>query len=199
MDIDDIFYIVVAIIIAIVNGIAQKKKKSNQRARAAQAPVANQEQEEPDDVALDPLQILFGGAIPPQQPTQSAERYTFTDQEKEEPEAERYEYAYHAPEQAESIEYQAPHVAVKEEELYQQKTYQPIDIVAQPNQFPLDVVPDSEEQSLDIELSDITEGEIKGIDEEEAEARLLGANRLLDGFDAEKAIVYAEIMLPKYF
>lgn len=201
MEIDDILYIVIAIVIAVINGIAQKKKKSNQRATSAANPVHTAESSSADADTVDPFEILFGGAIPksPQEPTMDT--VILDDEEPVPAPAGSNAYQSYSFEHAakSSVEFEQPFEEVKEESLYKQPEVKPIDTFVA--QEPISEI-DLSSSSLDVEevqLEDISVGAIKGIDEEEAESRERQRNGLLDDFDAEKAIVYSEIMQPKYF
>lgn len=202
MDIDDILYIVIAIVIAVINGIAQKKKKSNQKAASAASPVHTAEAHSVDPDAVDPFEILFGGAVPKTSQEQTSNTFTF--EEEEEPVAtgtSSNAYQSYSFEEAAkvSVEYEQPFEEVSEEALYKQPEVKPIDIYVEQEPLSEIDIPVSNLDVEEIQLEDISVGAIKGIEEEEAESRERNKNGLLDDFDAEKAIVYSEIMQPKYF
>ena len=171
MEIDDILYIVIAIVIAVINGIAQKKKKSNQRAASAANPIHTAESSSADADTVDPFEILFGGAIPksPQEPTMDT--VILDDEEPVPAPAGSNAYQSYSFEHAakSSVEFEQPFEEVKEESLYKQPEVKPIDTFVA--QEPISEI-DLSSSSLDVEevqLEDITVA-IKGIDEEESQS-----------------------------
>lgn len=214
MDAGDYIYIIIAIVLAIVNAVANKKKKDAAKKKAAES----QNQEIPRDPADILQEILMGkGEIhrepSPQnnQPEWYAEDDDFEEVPKKTAENEQQKtsqyWNYEVKEEPiKSIEYEKRYEDVSEEKLYPILETKPLDSpenakfssidtpitiessIEEFNYETLSIKEEGEEQEPDM----IFEHE-KVLEMEEA------ALTVADEFDPKKAIVYSEIMRPKYF
>jgi len=213
MDAGDYIYIIIAIVLAIVNAVANKKKKDAAKKKAAES--------QPEEVLRDPADILqdilMGKGDTYQEPKPQKEQtdwYTEEDDyedipaKKQEPQEEKVPqyWSYEVKEEpVKSIEYEKRYEDISEEKLYSIIDSKPLDTpenakftsldspitiessIEEFNYESLSVRDDSEEEMPDM----IFEHE-KAIEMEES------ALTVVDEFDARKAIIYAEIMTPKY-
>ena len=178
MEFDSIIYIVIAIVLAIVNAIAQKKKKAAQ----SQGPVASDEAYESiegeEDAAaypqaaraeesLDPFELLFGGGEQPKVPE---------------------------PQEQEVLQAE-PELIMQEPEpnSHQQKMQE----VAQKLLEEEDVEIGAYDQEENV-IAKSAIGDVLSLEEENF-AQRQARNVFAREFDARKAIIYSEIIRPKYF
>jgi hypothetical protein len=182
MEFDSIIYIVIAIGLAIINAVAQKKKKT---AAGQQKPsgdtlknLFDPIEEEPDDVATvinervstDPFQVLFGN-----------EEYEAKVFDEVEPEPEFIDE-----EKAAVIDSEP--VLSDYEKRMQVRAKEFVDFKHEETQF------DFEKDSI----ANSAIGDALTLEEEEA-AQREGKTDFIKEFDPGKAIVYSEIIKPKYF
>jgi hypothetical protein len=192
MDLDNIAYIVIAIVLAIINAIAQKKKKDAQAARKVTPRYDPFTQEEEIDarkvspIRLDDVIKEFNTQLNFEQAV-----YNTSDHDEEDfdvldkpissidkPYAERYE-PLDVPETAQFTPID---------------TYQSIDFTNLETGLDQSTAFDFEENV--IESSAI--GDAPTLEEVESDAVESRKNSLLNNFDPKLAVVYAEIINPKY-
>ncbi len=178
MDLDSIIYIVIAIILAVVNGVAQKKKKAQQKPTPQSPSVDLQfesdEESEPQTIletkgqqSHDPFSILFGSEG---QPT------TFNTDE------------------------------LADEELLTEQELEPEVLLTDFEQRMHERAQEMMEVNVEHRIDEFDEDSIASsaigdapTQEEEDLAFFENQSTLVKEFDAKKAIVYAEIIKPKYF
>lgn len=188
MELDNLIYIIIAIVLAIVNAVAQKKKKA-----AGQRPISPQPththynepadyaEEEPfqeakpvTEVSANPFELLFG---------QPEFNKVFTQVEEVE-----------EPEIVDELEEAIPVEGVPTTQLsdYEHKLQE------KAKEF-MDFKHDS--TNFDFEKDSIANSAIGDAltEEEEAQALIDNRNEILSEFSAAKAVVYSEILKPKYF
>lgn len=212
MDAGDYIYIIIAIALAVINAVANKKKKD--AAKRKQIETTSDEGRDPADILQE---ILMGKGETYQEPKSQREQpewYSEEDdyedipskkQEIQEEKVPQY-WSYEVKEEpVKSIEYEQRFENVSEEKLYPtidtklldtsdnakfSSIDNPISIESSIEEFnyeSLSVRDDSEEDMPDM----IFEHE-KAIELQES------AVTVVDEFDAKKAIIYSEIMRPKY-
>lgn len=179
MDSDSIIYIVIAIILAIVNAVAQKKKKARQNS-AIKGPVPTREQyhsdegavsfdrieEEDDSPSYDPISLLFGqeGVTA----SLRADKFQVEDEIEKKAEVQLSDFQKKMSDRAQ--------MHIKER--------------------PVSNISIAEFEEDNIASSEI--GNVQTLEEEEL-AISQSQNYFVKDFDAKRAIVYSEIIRPKYF
>ncbi len=183
MDFDNILYILIAVVLGIVNAVASKKKKANEAAKSPK-PASNPQDHYEDGYSEEefpeveqyapkasPLEILFGNQVEP------------------EPEVETSPLG----EPIDSIEYDKEPVKEPEMTSFQQKMQERakdfVDFKHEVNSF------DFEEDGI------AKSGIGNALTEEEEEELMVQQEHdsLAYRFDVTDAIVYSEIINPKYF
>lgn len=203
MDAGDFIYILIAIALAILNAFANsKKKKAAEQKRQAQTSAPAD-----DDLITKKLQELLGQEVIVENEEQPLESTVVNEEEK-------YIYEYSSKPEVEtldrSVEFEKEPIdkPLTEEELYPVQPQKPIDTSTPIEYTPIDIAEskvegpigdysyqDSFNESMhevDIDASDAEELENVKKGEEEKEP-------ILADFDPLKAVVYAEIIRPKYF
>jgi hypothetical protein len=192
MDLDNIAYIVIAIVLAIINAIAQKKKKDAQAARRVAPkhdPFAEEEaidQRPASTIRLDDVikefnsQLHFEETVYHTKPD-AEEDYNVLDNP-----VSTYDKPYEDKHEAIDTPGAAHFVPVD--------TYQSIDFTNLETGLDQSMAFDFEENV--IESTAI--GDAPTLEEEETEATEVRKNSLLNNFDPKLAVVYAEIINPKY-
>ncbi|MDD2277991.1 MAG: hypothetical protein PHD06_10120 [Bacteroidales bacterium] len=176
MDSDSIIYIVIAIILAIVNAVAQKKKKARQNS-AIKGLVPTREQyhsdegavsieEEDDRPSYDPISLLFGqeGVTA----SLRADKFQVEDEIEKKAEVQLSDFQKKMSDRAQ--------MHIKER--------------------PVSNISIAEFEEDNISSSEI--GNVQTLEEEEL-AISQSQNYFVKDFDAKRAIVYSEIIRPKYF
>ncbi|QKG79651.1 hypothetical protein [Tenuifilum thalassicum] len=206
MDAGDFIYILIAIGLAILNAVgnANKKKKQAEQKRQSQAYSSAQktfeekDSSEVNDDLLKKLQELVGEDI---SYNQTEDEYVESQQENV---TETYQ-EYGSPEQQyDDVNEPIADIPVSEEQLYPTHDSEILD-VQQPEKYePIDVpVSEVEGQIGEFDYQESTKAE-----EERLKSQEIGADNeikeeekksILADFDARKAVVYAEIIKPKYF
>ncbi len=188
MELDNLIYIIIAIVLAIVNAVAQKKKKAAGQHPTSSQPTSHYETESVDfdevepmpaakpitEVPANPFELLFG--------QQELNRVFTQAEEVEEPEIINEV-------QDILLEEGKPTTQLTDWELkLQEKAKEFMGFRHDTNLF------DFEEDSIaNSAIGDaLTE-------EEEAQALIENRNEILAEFSAAKAVVYSEILKPKYF
>ena len=183
MDFDNIIYVVIAVVLAIINAVAKKKKKSTKL-------VVSEPMEQPTD----PIEAFFSELSTKKEPEPIIEQ-PFVEQKSHVDEVQ-----FNKPEEAPySIEYQQPSYEMLEEVITLEDTQSKLDV-------PLnDYVPLDSPISL---VESLKEGEMSTIPqptdqitepillEQKTENQLI--NELFKDFTPVKAILYSEILKPKY-
>lgn len=166
MELDSIIYIIIAIVLAIVNAVAQKKKKSEPRAPLSTDKTSRDESESTRTQSRDPLDFLFG------------------DDEDED----SVETTYAQQETVEASESEQPL-----ESGYQKRMQEVAEQLLDKE--------DVQIGSYDYDDNVIAESAIGNAltEEEQKQARMEGKTDFLKEFDAKKAIIYSEVIKPKYF
>ena len=184
MEFDSLIYIIIAVVLAIVNAVAQKKKKE-QAVGAAPKPANFDEQFQHSDeeyeeqyhdeerVAANPLEILFGQL--------ENDRVKMVEVASDEVEVKEPSRVEPAPEP--EPQFNDFHTKMQE------KAQEFIDFKHEKNFF------DFEEDSI----ASTAIGDVLTEEEEEAQAEIERKNDILMDFTAAKAIVFSEIIKPKYF
>jgi hypothetical protein len=183
MDSDSLIYIIIAIILAVVNAIAQKKKKAG---AAKATPVVSDEiynENEIEEVTepttfekADPLKFFFDKELFLEE-ADSAEQ-----QNEELPEEQNIEEILYGP----SVEQEA--LLARAQEMLLQESQEITNSSYDNEDF------DFEKDS--IASSAITDALTEAEQEEELE---LSQSQMKREFDVQKAIIYSEIIKPKYF
>ncbi|MFO8020932.1 MAG: hypothetical protein R6U65_00595 [Perlabentimonas sp.] len=166
MELDSIIYIIIAIVLAIVNAVAQKKKKSERRAPLSPDKASSDESESTRIQSRDPLDFLFG--------------------DDEDEDSVETTYA-----QQETVEASEPEQPL--ESGYQKRMQEVAEQLLDKE--------DVEVGSYDYDDNVIAESAIGNAltEEEQDQARMEGKTDFLKEFDAKKAIIYSEVIKPKYF
>ncbi|MDX9845945.1 MAG: hypothetical protein RBT74_03100 [Tenuifilaceae bacterium] len=188
MELDNLIYIIIAIVLAIVNAVAQKKKKA-----AGQRPISSQPtpthynepaeyaEEEPfqeakpiTEVPTNPFELLFG---------QPDINKVFTQVEEIEEQEIVDELEEYIPEEGVPTTQPSDY-----EQKLQEKAKQLMDFSHDTNIF-------------DFEKDSIANSAIGDAltEEEEAQALIDNRNEILSEFSGAKAVIYSEILKPKYF
>lgn len=213
MDAGDYIYIIIAIVLAIINAVANKKKKDAAKRNAA-ASQQGEIQREPADILQE---ILMGkGAVFQETKTQNEESDWYDeDEELEEipskdtsiqgektPQYWNYEVKE---EPVNSIEYEHRYEEVSEERLYSNIDVKPIDLPENASFSAIDtpISADGSIEEFNYESLSIKEEEGDDLpdmifEHEKAMEMEASALTIADEFDARKAIIYSEIMTPKY-
>ena len=183
MDSDNIIYIVIAIALALVNGLVQKKKKANSKVAPSSPVEINHqlntlegEMEDSSEVQSEgfehnpnPFELLFG------------------------------QNAFNKPPE----EFLKPEVAPVEEKPIEEKpAFRPTDLMLRMQAKSQEFIDFKHEQhSFDFEKDSIASTAISNALSEEEEATALKENQsdMLKEFTGKKAVVYSEILRPKYF
>ncbi|BDX37953.1 hypothetical protein CYCD_13080 [Tenuifilaceae bacterium CYCD] len=213
MDAGDYIYIIIAIVLAVINAVANKKKKEAAKRKAAVA-----QPEEPMRDPADILQDILMGKVDTRTPESSTTPEPtpkwFDDEDYDDakeyeqpldPERPKPSWAYEAKEEpVQSIEYQQPVVEPSEAKLYPTFEVKPLDVADNAKFTPIDV-PDSIVDSIaEFNYDELNITEVEDdvpdmiFDHERAMAMAESEPSILDDFDPKKAIVYSEIMTPKY-
>lgn len=212
MDAGDYIYIVIAIVLAIVNAVANKKKKDAAKKKAAEVE-ADSEMPQRDPAEL--LQeILLGKTeifTPQQKPVEASTNAEFDDEEEffeenVELDDKKSYWSYEAKEElSKSIEYEQPFEEVKEEKLYSKLEYAPLDTPENSKFTPVDTYALNEEAIGDYQYDPIAQFEESDkemsdmiFDHENALMNAERSNALIEEFEARKAVLYSEILRPKY-
>lgn len=213
MDAGDYIYIVIAIVLAIINAVANKKKKDAAKKKAAEFE-ADSEMPQRDPAEL--LQeILLGKTeifTPQQKPFEASTNDEFDDEEdlyieeKVEGDDKKTYWSYEAKEElSKSVEYQQPIEEVKEEKLYPTLENTLIDTPENAQFIPIDNYAHNEEPIGDYQYDPIAQFEESDkemsdmiFDHENALMNAQRLNTLVEEFDGGKAVLYSEIMKPKY-
>ncbi|MEY1637951.1 hypothetical protein [Tenuifilum osseticum] len=198
MDAGDFIYILIAIALAILNAFANsKKKKAAEQKRQAQTSAPAD-----DDLIAKKLQELLGQEVIVENEEQPLESTVVNEEEK-------YIYEYSSKPEDEtldrSVEFEKEPIdkPLTEEELYPVQPPKPID-----TSTPIDIAESKVEGPIgDFSYQDsfnesMHEVEIDAPDAEELEnVKKVEEEKepLLADFDPLKAVVYAEIIRPKYF
>lgn len=184
MEFDSLIYIIIAVVLAIVNAVAQKKKKGSAVGSAPKPANFDEQFQHSDEeyeeqyhdeerVAANPLEILFG-----QLENDRVKMVEIASDEVEVKEPSRVEPAPEPEPQFNDF-----HTKMQE------KAQEFIDFKHEKNFF------DFEEDSI----ASTAIGDILTEEEEEAQAEIERKNDILMDFTAAKAIVFSEIIKPKYF
>lgn len=213
MDAGDYFYIIIAIVLAIINAVANKKKKEAAKRKSAEP--------QPEEVLRDPAdilqEILMGKGEAYQEPKSQKERpewyaeeddYKEVPSKKQEPQEEKVPqyWSYEVKEEpVKSIEYEQRYENVSEEKLYPTIDSKLLDTADNAKFSPIDN-PISIESSIEefnyesLSVKDDAEDELPDMIFEHEKAMEMEAATvsIVDEFDAKKAIIYSEIMHPKY-
>ncbi|MCB8963767.1 MAG: hypothetical protein H6536_01835 [Bacteroidales bacterium] len=202
MDAGDYIYIIIAIVIAIINAIASKRKKDEARRKAAQSA--------PETTMRDPVDVLqeiLMGAPVAQTPQQSSDDVLDDEDEQHVVEVERPTAIWRVetqPDYVNSVEVNQPVEVVEESTLYPTPSASFIDSPENAQFTPIDI-PTVEldtiseynyDEQAPIATSDETPDMI--FDHERAMEYDAAERSFADDFDARQAIIYAEIMKPKY-
>lgn len=210
MDAGDYIYIIIAIVLAIVNAVANKKKKDAAKRKSAEP--------QPEEVLRDPAdilqEILMGKGQEPKPQKEQPEWYAAEDDyeeipsKKQEPQEEKVPqyWSYEAKEEpVKSIEYEQRYENISEEKLYPTINTKLLDTPENANFSTIDN-PISIESSIEefnyesLSVRDDSEEEMPDMifEHEKAMEMEESAVTVVDEFDAKKAIIYSEIMRPKY-
>lgn len=183
MDFDSIIYIVIAIVLAVVNAVAQKKKKAQANASAPKPSSSNQSQNQGNDygyeqdgdesVTANPFEILFG---------EKPESPIYAKHEEEIPD----EVVYEREEEVQPV--LEPELTGYQKQM-QEKAQEFVDFQHEKNVF------DFDEDSI----ASSAIGNALTEEEEEEKAYIDSQNDILRDFDGVTAIVYSEVITPKYF
>ncbi|MFP4556722.1 MAG: hypothetical protein ACLFNU_07615 [Bacteroidales bacterium] len=167
MELDSIIYIIIAIVLAIVNAVAQKKKKPQQQAPLISDKASADESDRDEDRNSNPLDFLFG------------------DDEEDEASVD-VPYA-----QQETVEVSEPEQPQKSD--YQQKMQEVAEQLLDNES--------AEIGSYDYDDNVIEESAIGNAltEEEQSQADLENRTDFIKEFNAKKAIIYSEVIKPKYF
>jgi hypothetical protein len=195
MDPGDYIYIIIAIVLAIVNAIANKKKKdARQKARLTQQPIDQQAEAQPQPVDIfDEFIKRIEQEAPP----------VVTHEEEYEPLYQPISDEKEPGGKPFSIEYQQPVAQEVEEKLYPIAEPQPLDTPENVAFAPIDL-PESHIETLaeyDYNLIEsASEKEISMItDQDTAKAQEQEQSAFVEEFDARNAVLYTEVINPKYF
>ncbi len=190
MDIDNILYIIIAIVLAIVNGVVQKKKKEAQAQKAPTAKSFDPFAEE--ELLEEQLPFLFGSQKQQPEPILGNEPVTYYSKQDDRYESEEYldspESQFDKPEAAHFESLDVPETA----EFKSVDTYQPL--VFTPNA--------EGESAFAFDDDVISKSAITGVDEEDEVSAEATGNLLTQKhkkFNLKEAIIYSEIINPKYF
>ena len=215
MDAGDYIYIIIAIVLAIINAVANKKKKDAAKRKTAES--------QPQDLPRDPadiLQEILMGKVEPSQDSQSQVPHSdweynvegIDEDAKKDDGVElgkpnqHWSYEAERSEPVSSIEYETPFEGESEEKLYPTLEVKPLDIPDNARFSSIDV-PVSIEDSIEefnydtLSIAGIEGGAEPDMIFEFEKAMEMEESRInvADEFDAKKAIIYAEIMTPKHF
>jgi len=202
MDAGDFIYILIAIGLAILNAVANKKKKqAAEQKRQAQTPIPVD-----DDPIAKKLQELLGQEVIVDADDRSSgtgnvnveEEYVFD--YKREPESNVL---------VKEVEYEKEPIdkPLSEEELYPVLDQKPLDVAAPVEYTPIDIAESKVEGPIgDYSYQDSFIASMQSVDMTAPEAEEYQHNKeeepvepFLADFDPMKAIIYAEIIRPKYF
>jgi len=187
MDLDNILYIVIAVALAIINAVVQKKKKT-----AQQQAKPTMEKRNPLSSILEELENEE-----PEIATIFANRNTILDQPSE-------VVLDQVPEPIEKNEYLDSIENFKEPtplDVLSHAQFEPVDNLKSPIDIPITdlILPmDYDYNSLENSISSSSITDVLS-DDEEAEKRFKAQSIFVQEFDVKKAILYAEIIKPKYF
>ncbi|MGD9978281.1 MAG: hypothetical protein AB7S54_10150 [Bacteroidales bacterium] len=209
MDSGDYIYIIIAIVLAVANTIG-KKKKEQARKKVAQP--------QPETILQDPAEILQELLNP--KTGNSTEQAKSTDEswgeeiEYEEPngipvnepspKTETHRGYRPAASTITTVEYEVPFPTASEEKLYPTSEAAPLDNPENAKFTPIDSIPSTIESSIEGYSN-----ELSGTPEEDQEPDMIfsyekvlemqeSATTIAGEFDAKKALIYAEIITPKY-
>jgi len=210
MDAGDYIYIIIAIVLAIVNAVANKKKKDAAKRKSAEP--------QPEEVLRDPAdilqEILMGKSQEPKPQKEQPEWYAEEDdyeeipskkQESQEEKVPQY-WSYEVKEEpVKSIEYEHRYEDISEEKLYPTVDSKLLDTPENAKFASIDN-PESIESSIEefnyesLSVRDDSEDEMPDMifEHEKVLEMEASAVTVADEFDAKKAIIYSEIMRPKY-
>lgn len=202
MDAGDFIYILIAIGLAILNAVANKKKKqAAEQKRQAQTPIPVD-----DDPIAKKLQELLGQEVIVDADDRSSgtgnvnveEEYVF--EYKREPESNVL---------VKEVEYEKEPIdkPLSEEELYPVLDQKPLDVAAPVEYTPIDIAESKVEGPIgDYSYQDSFIASMQSVDMTAPETEEFVHNKeeepvepFLADFDPMKAIIYAEIIRPKYF
>lgn len=181
MEFDSLIYIIIAVVLAIVNAVAQKKKRVSAERPAPSAPPESvdpyyHDEEEGVNVfdaeehaEANPFEILFGDLPKAEKMSTQPEAIEDTIKPEPIPEPETQLNDFHTK--------------------MQEKAQEFIDFKHEKNFF------DFEEDSI----ASTAIGDVLSEEEEEAQAEMDRQNDILQDFTAAKAVVFSEIIKPKYF
>ncbi|MGE0078944.1 MAG: hypothetical protein AB7S48_13880 [Bacteroidales bacterium] len=210
MDAGDYIYIIIAIVLAIVNAVANKKKKEAAKQKAAMS-----ESTTPMKDPAELLQEILTGKADFKTNNQPSEEdwsempthsYAEVDEQDVDTDKSQPAWSYEANEDfVKSVEYEQPVVEVKEEKLYPLQEVTPIDVPDNAKFTPIDSFASIEDSISEYNYDAIFEEKEETesapdmiFEHEKAMAAEEAKPSVLDDFDARKAIVYAEVMTPKY-
>lgn len=210
MDAGDYIYIIIAIVLAVANAIANKKKKDAAKRKSSET--------RPEEVLRDPAdilqEILMGKVQEPKPQKEQPEWYAEEDDYEEIP-SKKHEsqeekvpqyWSYEAKEEpVKSIEYEHRYENVSEEKLYPTIDTKLLDAPENAKFASIDI-PESIESSIEefnyesLSVRDDSEEDMPDMifEHEKAMEMEESAATVADDFDARKAIIYSEIMKPKY-
>ncbi len=173
MDFDSIIYIVIAIVLAIINAVAQKKKKTGALNTPNHQPVDQHEyvEEEELEPQPDPFEVVFQNVFANDEESQKEVEIT------------------------NDILFEA-----KEREI-QENSMDRIQLEMQAKAMELLNAPPIQADTFSFDDDSIAASQIGDALtlEEEAEKDFASKSKILKEFDPKKAILYAEIIKPKYF
>lgn len=216
MDAGDYIYIIIAIVLGIINAVANKKKKDAAKRKAAETELETETQiKDPAELLQD---ILLGKTEtfePEQQSYEPQTNWTnsnnesrVVEEENQIADTEKHKpyWSYETKEDyTQSIEYEQPFEEVKEEKLYPTLENSLIDIPDNAKFTPVDIYNPIKDSIVEFNYETISVTEEEGeempdmiFDHENAMAMEESAMNVADEFDPKKAIIYSEIMRPKY-
>ncbi|HDP75313.1 MAG TPA: hypothetical protein ENN49_05500 [Bacteroidales bacterium] len=202
MDAGDFIYILIAIGLAILNAVANnKKKQAAQQKRQAQNPVPVDE----DSITMK-TQELLGQEVIFESDDNSMDKVDVEENE---------EYVHHSKTEQENsvfareIEYEKEPIdkPLAEEELYPLLDQTPLDVAKPIEYTPIDIAESKVEGPIgDYSYQESFNASMQAVDMTAPETEEFVHNKeeeliepFLADFDAMKAIIYAEIIRPKYF
>lgn len=203
MDFGDFIYIIIAIALAVLNAAANsKKKKAAMQRKQEAAPIPSSDEDE----LKRKLQELLGQEVvfvdEPETKTETAQ--SPQSHETSEP---AYGERWQHEEVTSSYEYSEPlDKPLSEAELYPIQEQKPIDVSTPVEYTPIDIAESKVEgpigdydyqESFNASLEQVEPDE--QMEEEQGKEVVVAKESLLADFDPVKAVVYSEIMRPKFF
>lgn len=188
MEIDDFIYIIIAIVLAIINAIANKKKKAaKQAAQHVETPA------DPIEVLLSDLNIEKADQEPSVITGQTLNQEMFVEEQPPKPQPDYFDKLY-------SVEYEQPGYETTEEAVELEDTESPIDRVEfsyTPIDIPVSLVETLEEAETAVPVEESATEEQEVLEPKEGAHDLLRG--IIQDFDPAKAVIYSEILKPRYF